>query len=252
MEDTKILKFSDRDLETMKDSYSLTDGNNFSDKKGFKTRVTFKSPTGEVLAVGENLVVFRGRLFTLEKLFSVQLDTTINNSFIRNHNRYVCLWKVGTGGAPLDDPFNPLVVQFSDRDMAAPYPYRKLIPSLGDALTEEETKWYYGKNIVEGPEGDEEHYYFKRMNLGTDFIPTWQVDEPNNIVSLMNTLLIDKLDCRGAKINELGLYIAKISPDPNNPQNVVFTDIELFSRITFDTESFKGNKSVIIEYLIFA
>ena len=61
--------------------------------------------TNNILQVKRNLVVQTGREFALRKLF--KLPYSSENVTLLN-NRYVCLFGIGSGGAPISDPFNPL------------------------------------------------------------------------------------------------------------------------------------------------
>lgn len=226
--------------------------NSAPDGMGLRGMVVFKTPQGKVLLVKKNLVVLRGRTFALENLFDMDLDETFPPDYAINRARKICLFKVGRGGTLPDDPFNPIVVQPLERDLADPAPFRTLVPGLGDAFVGEEGDRYFGENIiVGGPDGDVMEYYFKRINVSTSFNPEWEYDQQTNTVAVKMVLKLDDNDTEGMLINELGMFAAEMGVETGTGK-VTFKDPEMVSRITFDTEAMKGNKEILIDYYIFA
>ncbi len=214
--------------------------------------IIIKTPQGKVLLVKNNLIVLRGRTLALEKLFDLDLDGEFPPDYIINRARKICLFKVGTGGTLPDDPFNPIVVQYGERDLASPAPFRTLVPSLGDVFIPDEAERYFGENITSGgPDGDVLDYYLKRINISTEFEPEWEFDQATNTVAVKMVLKLDDNDTKDMLINELGLFAAEVGVDAGTGV-VTFNDPEMVSRITFDTESMSGNKEILIDYYIFA
>ena len=210
----------------------------------------FKDPAGNVLLRKKNLVVARGRIYSLENLFKLNLDPTVEDTknFKQDRSRSVCMFSIGTGGTLKDDPWNPLIVNPWETGVLQPIPFRSYTPSLGESLPVELENIYYGEETnPNGPDNAEANQYFlKRMNINTAFAPTWHVDKATNVCAVKNILNIDKEDARGAKINEIGFYLASPKANVND-----FEGYELFSRITFETEALHDNKSLTVEYYTF-
>jgi len=249
MSDNKVLVF--------KDDAGFRDAYGFLLKQGVKPDgshihgvAVFKDPAGNVLLRRKNLVVARGRVFALENLYKLDLDRTIEDlaDFVQDRSRSICLFSIGTGGTLPDNPWNPLIVNPWETSIASPVPFRSYTPSLGESLPTELENIYYGKEDIEvGPDGAPAiQYFLKRMNIDTDFIPQWHIDRDTNVIAVKNILQIDKFDGRNYKINEIAFYLASPKEDEND-----FENFEMFSRITFDTESLHDNKSLTIEYYTF-
>jgi len=246
-------KFEEFQSENCKKIFVRKDANEFDTMKStpcLRGIAVFKDTDGKVLLVKKNLVVLRGRTFSLEKIFDLDLDgsfAAITPEYVGNRSRHICLFKIGSGGTLPSDPFNPIVVQPGERDLAEAKSFRTLVPDLGDVFTAEEAERYYGEIITSGgPDGDVYDYYLKRINLSNNFTPEWNFDIATNTTAVKVTLKIDNGDASGQLINELGLYIAQVGAGPT------FTDVEMISRLTFDTEPMSTNKEVTIEYYIFA
>ena len=247
----KIIGLEDREFFANKD-ISKTKINPQPDGLSLKGKVVFKTPQGKILLIKNNLIVLRGRTLALEKLFDLDLDGTFPSDYIINRSRKICLFKVGTGGTLPDDPFNPIVVQYGERDLANPVPFRILVPDLGDAFVQDEAERYFGENTVTGgPDGDVLEYYFKRINISNEFKPEWEFDLNTNTVAVKMALKLDSLDVKDQLINELGLFAASVGVEAGTG-NAVFSDPEMVSRITFDTEAMRGQKEILIDYYIFS
>jgi hypothetical protein len=106
---------------------------------------------------------------------------------------------------------------------------------------------------VTSGEGEAEttSYFLKRINTGNaanGFRSAWTVDRETNTAYVKSILELDALDARDRKINELGLWLGN---EEETASGSVFSDLELATRITFDTESLSGEKEVTVEYYIF-
>lgn len=248
---------SDQKLLTFKDDAGFQDALEFFMKDQRRSSgpaiggvAIFKDPAGNVLLRAKNLVVARGRIFSLENLFKLDINPTVEDikDFRQDRSRSVCLFSIGSGGTLPDDPWNPLIVNPWETAINTPIPFRSYTPSLGDSLPVELENIYYGKEEIEvGPDSAPAiQYFLKRMNINTNFVPEWHVDKKTNVCAVKNVLNIDKNDARGSKISEIAFFLASPKAGVNN-----FEGFEMFSRITFDTESLHDNKSLTVEYYTF-
>lgn len=245
MEDIKKLIFTED--PTMKDKYNVSQ-NSGSFMKG---KVIFRDEEGNILLEKDNLIVLRGRTFALEKLFNKTIDVNLAPNYTRNLNRSICLFKIGTGGTPIDQPFNPFVPAPTDMNLAAEVPF---ITIDNDGVDDIDTSVYRTLG-----EGDDMRYYDGRVDSGDssikryyakafDIVPEWNYNTSPDEVFMKVTLRIAAKDARGKYINELSLLLASYNAGTNT-----YTDIEPFSRICFDTESLKNRtKTILIDYMIYA
>lgn len=227
MENIKILGANDA-LE-LKDAF-----NKLSGKMGGVVEIRDGDTDEVLLKKKPNLFVQRGRAFGLELLFNetVPADT----GYIRNLNRTINHYRVGNAGTPDDQLFTPIPPNPQDMDLANKVPFR--VVDLNDPdtfLSTDEEEMYHEMVVKNGVK----YYFGKSFESGE--VP-FVVDKANNEIYRILTLKIDVNDCRGEHINELGLCI---SADDH-------TSSELFSRITFDSESFKNVKTLKILYYIYA
>ena len=217
-------------------------------------KVLMRDEAGNIILEKDNLIVLRGRTFALEKIFDDTIST--NSGYKRNLNRRVVLFKIGNGGADVEAaPFDPFVPNFKDEILGNEIPFitvdpgknadpeKQANPSIVTALTPAEKNIYYdgrpdpgNPNVI--------HYYAKRFESE----PEWYFDKTNNEVYKRIVLRINTKDARNQYINELALCIAEYDSSSNT-----YKDIELFSRICFDTESLINlSKQILIEYFIYA
>jgi hypothetical protein len=319
----RILKCSDSLNATMRDEADICQ-NKYPSIGGL---VLVKNRRGDVLLRKNNLVVFRGRLFALEKIFGQPFNTpfsfmpnrnagnergsnpetissltngvNIGNDLRNLLNRKVCLFSIGEGGVATNAWFSPSVVPPTSTALTQRIAFCDTASS--DYLVN--TNFYHAEELAEGAESSK--CYYKRLNTkdaGDNFLPHWVFDTTTNTLAMMTTLHINESylsnpsDGQIKRINELALYMAnesenytQLTPNVSGigdytvgttiPNDVyilddgvytavygeftegvtyfkkgpsTFTDIEMFSRITFDTESLYANKELIIEYYIFA
>jgi len=245
--ENKVLKFNDG--SNLEDSFVM---NNAPTMRG---RVVFKDDMGNILLEKDNLIVLRGRVYALEKLFA---DFNTNDNYAKNLNRIISLFKCGEGGTPEDKPFQPYVPVFSDLDLAKEIPFRIVDANDPTTFLSTEEKQLYYDGRVSALDSNLTEYFCKRFD---NVDPEWHIDSVNNEVYKKIILRISTLDFRtvptgdpeqpygrDAKINELSLCLAYYNQVAN-----VMEDIELFSRICFDTESLSNlTKQITVEYYIYA
>lgn len=224
-----------------------------SDKSNMRGRVIVKDLEGNTILQKDNLIVLRGRSYALELLFGASLPA--GSGYIANNKRKVCLFKIGSGGADIQaSPFQPFAPKFDDMDLSKPVPFiivdpdkygdpsKAANPSIVEKLSDSDKKKYYMP--VSSPNGTTA-YYGKIFEPDTS---RWRFNKEGNEVYQFLTLRIEPNESRGFMINELGLVIAE-----EDKINNVYKDIELFSRVTFDTDSLTSlSKGIIIEYLVYA
>jgi len=215
--------------------------------------VTFRDEFGNIILEKDNLIVLRGRTFTLEKLFNDPISNQ-TSGYVSNLNRTISLFKIGSGGADIQSaPFQPYNPEYSDIDLAHPVPFVTLDPnkqadpdkaenpSIIESMTDSDKSHYFlpiskSNNIVE--------YYGKVFESN----PQWVFNKETNEVYKKINLKIASNEARGYIINELGLVLAEY-----DGTNGLYKDAELFSRVTFDSQSMTSlTKYILVEYLIFA
>jgi hypothetical protein len=195
--------------------------------------------TGEVLFTKKNTIVIRGRTFALEKMFNASsADVT---GFNNNLNRSICLFKVGSGGTPASSPFTPLQVSALDTDLANAVPFRTMATADVAAWLQTPEGQAYTNVVAAGSNSN--------IMMKTFDSSSWVYDTTNaskTIIARKLTITISEKDCRGALINELGLFIASYT-------NSSYSNFEMVSRLTMDTEAMGlNNKSLSIQYYIYA
>ena len=262
--EVKIITFEDA-MDMARDeaiNASVRDG--MGDGAGMIGIVSMKDNTGRVVfEKRHNIIVLRGRTFALERLFS---DTIGNQGvtggakpYVSDLNRKVIAFGVGKGGAPASSPFEPYAPPPTGTNgvqLAQRIPFRlhdTAMASSGDPLQyvpSGEIGNYGGAEQVVGSTTKYE-YFLKHFDQRD---PEWVFDEAANTVYKKIMLSITEDDCRTATsnwINELCLYFAR--QDANDVRGGAgFTNPEMFSRITFPTEYLSANKSLSIEYRVFA
>lgn len=234
------------------------------DGPGLAGIVTMRDNTGRVcFQKRHNLVVLRGRTFALEKLFADTIDTFGVNvgarPYLSDLDRRIVAFGVGKGGAPASDPFSPYAppptgatgVQLGQR---IPFRLHDTTQSTaGDPLvyipSAEIANYGGAEQIVNNT--TQFYYYLKHFD---NHDPVWMFDETANTVYKQISMSITDEDCRTAAsnwVNELCLYFARPA-GVDDRGGVVFTNPEMFSRITFPTEFLSANKMLEITYNIYA
>jgi len=260
-------------------------------KDTLRGHITIKDEDGNILEDKDNLIVLRSRLFVLLSLFKPDALTRedMEETYIKNDNRRICLFKIGMGGADTQSaPFQPFVPKFTDRDLANPIPFvvtnevKELDPELNanpsvflpDKVHFDKTKreaYHCSRNNE-----DDSVSYFAKTFDDVDF--HFSTDDSEIFAAL--TLTIENWDARGYFFNELGLLLAEECYAPVNDKLEItekdeskwiseeayyalnesemskyikqYRDEELFSRVTFGTKSLKSlNNKLIMEYRIY-
>jgi hypothetical protein len=226
--------------------------------------VTMTDETGRVVfSERKNLIVLRGRVFALEKLFNDGIDTFGVNGglqpYITDLNRQIISFGVGKGGAPASDPFAPYAPPPTGANgvaLANRVPFRLHDTSKsasGDPLLYvpggEIGNYGGAENIVGQP--TQFYYYMKHFDSRD---PVWFFDEAKNQVYKQITMSVTPNDCRTSTsnwINELCLYFSRVA-GVDARGGVSFANPEMFSRITFPTEYLSANKALEVQYNVYA
>jgi len=219
--------------------------------------------TGKVLFEKDNIIVLRGRVFALEKLFHDEItDSTVSLPsespiYQSGLDRKVVAFGVGKGGADITNPFEPFAPEpnlVAGRMLADQIPFRyhdETRPDDGPLVhIPVEERDNYGGGISSGDGVD---YMLKHFDQRD---PSWVFSDDLNEVYKKIQLFITKDDCRTQPsnwINELGLYFALYdSANLDSNDCSIFQNYELFSRITFPTEYMSPEKEIAIEYRIYS
>jgi len=212
--------------------------------------------TGQVLFRKKNLIVLRGRTFALEALFADGIETFGGPGYVSDITRKLCSFYIGSGGAPGGDPFNPYVPSPTDLALGTAIPFRLhdtaqsgsgnpllFIPNIDIGN-------YGGAASVVG-QPTQTKYFLKHFDVRD---PVWVWSSGSNEVYKKVQLSINAFDARTGVSNivsELALVMGRINGLDVN-QGQIFTNPEIFSRITFATEFMSADKSLAIEYRVYA
>lgn len=232
----------------------LKDRVDINDNFKMKGHVIFRDPlTNEITYEKDNLITLRSRAFILELLFGAVASA--DNGYVNNKNRTVCLFKIGEGGADIyASPFQAIAPKYNAEDLFKPLPFviedpnknldpkKRANPSFVEKLNDEQKQKYYLPK--EYPDGSL-RYFGKRFEPDSQRL---KVNKATGEVYMHLTLKIEPDEARGFIYNELGLVLAQYNEDSNT-----YTDAELFSMLTIDSDALKSLKrGVIIEYLVYA
>jgi len=239
---------------TFKEVIKLKDkGYNSNKGRGLSGHITiYQDAFDKKILEKDNLIVLRGRAYALELLFKDPIPSS--SGYLNDLTRKICMFKIGSGGADIQSsPFQPFVPLYSDMDLSNPVPFviedstkndtddKKNNTSIIEQMTAAQKKKYYGG--VSRSDGSTAYY-----NKVFDNEPLWVVNKDTNEVYKKILININTNEARGYFINELGLTIAAYD-ETNNIMN----NIELFSRVTFNTRPLNtSTSSFIATYLIFA
>lgn len=246
MTEFKKLQFEDK--VQMKDDF-----NKNKVQIGMKGRVVVKDFNGNTILEKDNLITLRLRTYILELLFGVKPPE--DSGYINDHSRTIALFKIGQGGADVNgSPFNPLVPKFSDTDLyqAVPFiiedpdkyndPNKKANPSIVEQMSLFDKNKYY---LPVGRADGSKAFYGKIFEADNN---RWRLNKSTGEVYQLLTMRIEPNEARGFMINEIGLVLAKYDKNNNT-----YSNEELATRITFDTESLTSlSKGLIIEYYVYA
>lgn len=232
-----------------------------------KNKIVVRDLDGNVLFEKENLVVLRGRVFALEKMFMEQCSEAPSNYLNNVAAGKICLFACGKGGAPNSQLFEPYVPSpLDETSLSTPFGLKNPVPFrtvdstvpitafLSGGSIDEPHMYYCGVEDLEDPAVT--RYYYKTFDQPIE----WVYDKDTNEVYVICTLKIDVSDFRNTKsddnltyvrseyINELGLFIATYSSGANT-----YSNVEMVTHICFDSEPFKNmNKTLLIDYYVYA
>jgi len=190
-----------------------------------------------ILEIKRNKLTLRGRTFALEKLF--RSPPPAASGYHDDPYREIIMFRIGSGGAPAAQPFNPTPPSAEDVDMAKPIPFRVIGV---DDEADIPANIYLDQRPLTGEDEGKIGLFSKRFEtLEPEFV--W--NPVDNKVYKHIRLLIDSTDAREQAINEAGLVIAR----PDN-----FEGAELFSRVTFASEymASETEKGLLIHYYVYA
>lgn len=192
-----------------------------------------------------NTVTLRGRSYALEALFRDSLPGGTAQgaySYAQNLNRVPILFGVGSGGAPVGDPFNNVVFPGDAVEPINRVPFRVVDTTQPlTALAPGEELVYYGGVTV----GTVTRYYLKRFEV---LDPAWSFDA--NLLEVYKRIVcrIGNKDCRGELVNEFNFFIAEYDADNN-----LMLNPELLSGVTMPTQDFAPPlKQFLLEYYFYA
>ncbi len=273
------------------------------DKGSYLDKVLFKRsnmvPIGGVQYVMEKLFNVSGQVNTgyisdpdFPFPFGADTDTSLNTIIDPltgkpvapySPQHHVCLFGVGTGGAP-ENSVTATDVSYNERALVQPIPFRIVSAEDSDnypALTSSEAAMYWGKKVHADFMGvsNATLYYAKQFDSDPEIIHLWR-DNPDpdedgtnvtesgagTVFDSIRTegiesfteinLTISKKDLKqyfnaigmpeSARINELALYCAEKDSSRGD-----FTNIKLFSKLNFQTEPLSTTKDMEIIYRVY-
>lgn len=275
---------------------------------GYDRRKTNKgSYLGKELFRKSNIVPIGGVQYVMEKLFNVagqvstgyisdpgadfrfgaETNDKLNTSFpISPYSveHCVCLFGVGTGGAP-ENSTSASDALYNERTLVQPIPFRVVYPAdLANfpTLSGQELSMYWGKRTMDSLgdlNGAVTAYYLKKFDSDPEIIHLWRdnVDPDEDGTNVTDggadavfssartesiesfteiNLTISKKDLKqyfsaigmpeSARINELALYCAEIDKAAGD-----YSNIKLFSKLNFQTEPLSTTKDMEIIYRVY-
>lgn len=274
-----------------------------ADKGSYLDKVLFKKsnmvPIGGVQYVMEKLFNVAGQVNTgyisdpdFPFPFGADTDTSLNTIIDPKTGKtiapyspqhHVCMFGVGTGGAP-ENSVSATDVEYNERSLVQPIPFRIVSATDPDnypALTSTESSMYWGKKVFDelGDASAVTAYYMKAFDTDPEIIHLWR-DNPDpdedgtnvteagasSVFSSSRTegiesftelnLTISKKDLKqyftaigmpeSARINELALYCAELDSSRGD-----YTNIKLFSKLNFQTEPLSTTKDMEIIYRVY-
>lgn len=234
-------------------------------------QVIIRNPaTGNIINSNhqENLVLFRGRLHTLQMLTGLDLaDGDVvsgvdeSNTWNLNYNstKKIALFSAGNGGSVEGNPPTDLVSpEWSDWYLKKPVPF--VVSSDDSGLPRANT--YFLKDFMPNNESAQpindivaNGYYGKTFNTA----PKLVVDSDKNVAYLSIRFSIDTVECRGYIVNEIALLLAEVvAGTPGDWENTFQISepptgkIECFSKYTMNPKDFTEEASAYrVEYRIY-
>ena len=224
--------------------------------------VTLYDDTSErqvIFAKRKNLVVLRGRTFSLELLFNSPigaLGVDSGQAYISDLNRKIICFGVGNGGTPSSDPFAPFAVLpkgIPGQKLANQIPFRihDTTASPNDSqlfIPSTEISNYAGEVSLSVTR---KQYMFKHFDIRE---PEWVYNSNENTVYKKIILKLTENDCRtlvSNQVNELGLFFGRqVGVLANGSADI--RNLEMYSRITFPTEFLDVDKKLTFEYRVYA
>lgn len=201
--------------------------------------LVIKNSDDEVLKIVANKVVFRGKVYVLEMLFNKDIDPMIDGAYLNDRGRAICGFQIGSGGV-VSGETTPVEVGELDVALANRHPFRTIDHNVGQQdLTELERNQYFDKLSAGGVDK-----YFGKAASSTE----WAVDKSTNTVSTVTTAEVTKLDARETTLNEVGIYLAR---KDSSGAYVTFTNLELFSRLTFKSIPIEDETVFKLQYHLF-
>lgn len=250
--------------------------------KGMRTAINIENELGEQI-FSANSSVIGGSTWILERLFNTQSSlsiATINSILGINGVEVagtagqpsVCLFGVGTGGAPDTVIGKVFDVDFKSREIPGVIPFRLTDQALGVA----EQQKYAGRKLLDS---GKTAYYFKRFEADPVIKSLWldsQSDDMDgtpveeNVHESARTegietfveivLKIDVNDCREhfseageierSRMNSIGLYIG--TPYTTETGEVEYKDVRLFSLLNINTEALSSAKELNFRYRVYS
>jgi len=189
----------------------LRDAVSFTKPKGYVQIFEHNKRTNcfKLLNGGNNHIVYTGREWLPQRVFNVNRDPAIHA------NEWSVYWfGLGTGGATMDDPFNPLEVQLTDEELVNPIVIDASNPTYADG----------GKKAP------------------FDDVQILQDPDENNKY-LLAQIDITITAATGDKVNECGLYIS----ESHEPTATTFV---LFARYTFSTVELTDDRDILFRWKV--
>lgn len=253
------------------------------DHKGFRTAIEVTNELGETIFT-QNSSVIGGSLWVLETLFGIKSDlqvASINEILGINAPekegqapglRSVCLFGIGTGGAPDTAIGKIFDVDFKAREIPATIPFRL----TDQALSAVESQKYFGAKTLDS---GKTAYYFKKFESTPRVQALWldsESDDEDGTPVEANVhesareegietfveinLKLDKNDCREffseageiekSRMNSIGLYIA--TPYVTTDDRIEYKDVRLFSLLNISTEPLSSAKELNFRYRVYS
>jgi len=214
---------------SLQDKIIIDDKRKKNKHKPLRGIVIVKDTEGNIIYTKDNLVVRKGRELILRKLLNIPF---VSQTTTQLNNRKICSFGIGIGGTPSNDPLNPLVPTPADSTLNTETYF-----VVSPLTVPQQAKYLDSRVITVGP-STETRWFKKKFTSDPELVlnAVPNADDPyNDEYYVKVNLAIDPEDCRGSNINEICLFSG--IQDINDSS--LFTNFQIFSRITFPTEVFQ-------------
>jgi hypothetical protein len=196
---------------------SVVKNNQRSKPQGFVEIFEKDEDGNQKLVSKSNLVLYKGREWIASRLVNIS-----NPNVTMTKEMFISWLGVGTGGAPIADPLNPISPNSADLNLLTEIPFNATSTEYADFRSAAYYKHPFDSIVFEQ-----------------------DVQNDNKFLILNITTTIGTDDCNGANINEAALFLStSLAPAFAGP-------FSIFSKITFPTIVKSDTRQLVFVWYIY-